>query len=252
MNEAEGTQSCNLLLEVRAGAFVAWPENRPRPDDTWFDPSALAAAGHTGTGGTAGRGATVLFEAEGQRMVLRHYRRGGLVRHFSDDLYLRTGLRNSRPWRELALLTRLHAGGMPVPPPIAARVAPTSGLSPWYRGDLVTGYLPGTRSLAEALRDGPLDADTWSRIGNTIARFHSLAVDHADLNAHNVLLDEAGAAYLLDFDRARLRMRPRGRWSHGNLGRLHHSLGKLRRAEPDFPFGESEWKRLLAGYRSAG
>lgn len=251
MNDAEGAQTCNLRLEVRAGAFVVWPDNGPRPDDAWFDPAALAAAGHTGASGTAGRGATVLFEADGRRLVLRHYRRGGLVRHLSDDLYLRTGLRNSRPWRELALLTRLYAGGMPVPAPVAARIAPTGGLSPWYRGDLVTGYLPGTRTLAETLQDGPLDAATWPQIGVTIARFHALAVDHADLNAHNVLLDEAGDVYLIDFDRARLRLRPRGRWSHGNLARLHRSLGKLRAGDPDFAFREGEWQRLLAGYRSA-
>jgi 3-deoxy-D-manno-octulosonic acid kinase len=252
VNNAEEGQTCNLRLEVRAGAFVAWPETGPRPDDVWFDPEALAAAGHTGAGGTAGRGATVLFEADGRRLVLRHYRRGGLVRHLSDDLYLRTGLRNSRPWRELALLTRLHAGGMPVPPPVAARVSPVSGFSPWYRGDLVTEYLPGTRTLAEALREGPLDDDAWPRIGMTIAGFHGLAVDHADLNAHNVLLDGDGVVYLIDFDRARVRLRPRGRWSHGNLGRLYHSLNKLQRTEPYFAFSEGEWQRLLAGYRSTG
>mgnify|MGYP006421682893 CR=1 FL=1 len=252
MSEVEGAQSCNLRLEVRRGSFVVWPEDGPRPDATWFDPAALAAAGHTGASGTAGRGATVLFAADDRRLVLRHYRRGGLVRHLSDDLYLRTGLRNSRPWRELALLTRLHAGGMPVPRPIAARVAPTAALSPLYRGDLVTEYLPGTRTLAEALRNGPLDTATWPQIGVTIARFHALAVDHADLNAHNLLLDEADNVYLIDFDRVRLRLRPRGRWCHGNLARLHHSLGKLWRTEPEFAFGEGEWQRLLAGYRSAG
>jgi len=252
VSEVEGTQSCNLQLEVRGGSFVVWPDNGPRPDNTWFDPAALAAAGYTGASGTAGRGATVLFEADGRRLVLRYYRRGGIVRHLSDDLYLRTGLRNSRPWRELALLTRLHAGGMPVPRPIAARVTPTTALSHLYRGDLVTEYLPGTRTLAEALRQGPLDASTWPQIGVTIARFHALAVDHADLNAHNLLLDEDDNVYMIDFDRARLRLRPRGRWSHGNLARLHRSLGKLRRADPEFAFGEGEWQRLLAGYRAAG
>lgn len=251
MNNAPGVQTCNLLLEVREGAFVIWPDNGPCPDNAWFDPVALAAAGYTGASGTAGRGATVLFEADGRRLVLRHYRRGGLIRHLSDDLYVRTGLHNSRPWRELALLTRLHAGGMPVPPPIAARIAPPAGLSPLYRGDLVTEYLPRTRTLAEALRHGPLDSATWPQIGATIARFHALAVDHADLNAHNVLLDDDGDVYLIDFDRARLRLRPGGRWSHGNLVRLYRSLGKLRAGDPEFSFGEGEWQRLVAGYRAS-
>ena len=252
MSQVERAQSCNLRLEVRGGAFVAWPDPGPRPDDAWFDPAALAVAGHTGPGGTAGRGATVLFEAHGRRLILRHYRRGGLVRHLSDDRYLRVGLRNSRPWRELALLTRLHTGDMPVPRPMAARIAPVGALSPWYRGDLVTEYLPRTRTLAEALRHGPLDADAWPRIGATIARFHALAVDHADLNAHNVLLDDADRVYLIDFDRARLRLRPFGRWCHRNLARLRHSLFGLRAIESRHALVEGEWQRLLAGYRGSG
>ena len=248
MNQPTTPPTCSLRLEVRAGHIIIWPDGSERPEDDWFDPAALAASGRAAPGGT-GRGSTLRFEAGGRDLLLRHYRRGGMARHLSDDRYLRVGLRRSRPWRELALLTRLHAGGMPVPAPVAARVSPGGPLSPWYRGDLITVYLEGTHTLAAALRDGALDADDWPRIGAVIGSFHRIGVDHADLNAHNILLDAAGAAYLIDFDRARLRFA--GPWRRRNLARLKRSLDKLREAGSAPGFGEGAWQRLLAGYRSA-
>lgn len=251
MSSGGDMADCRLRLEVRDGAFVIWPEGGMRPEDAWFDPVELAASDGTSEGGT-GRGATVLFDAGGHRLVLRHYRRGGMVRHLVTDRYLRTGVRNSRPWRELAILTRLHAGGMPVPRPVAARIVPAGILSPWYRGDLVTGYIAGTGTLAETVRAGSPGEETWSAIGATIANFHAAGVDHADLNAHNILLDDHGRVYLIDFDRARLRLRARGHWARGNIARLRHSLDKLAAQEEKFAFSDTEWAALERGYREGG
>ena len=246
MSEAEETPTCSLRLEATRKGLVIWPDGGLAPALDWFDPEALAASGQARAGGV-GRGATVRFHSAGRECVLRHYRRGGLASRVTEDRYLRTGLRNSRPWRELALLVRLHAGGMPVPPPLAARVQPLGPLSPWYRGDLVTEWLPDTRTLAQALGEGPLDEAVWAAIGRTLRRFHSVGVDHADLNAHNILLGADGAVYVIDFDRARLR-RP-GRWQQGNLERLRRSLDKLRdQGGGGFAFGEDDWRRLRAGY----
>lgn len=239
--------SCSLCLEADRGTVVIWPDGRERPDPAWFDRDALAASGRASAGGT-GRGATVRFDADGRSLLLRHYRRGGLPSRLVDDRYVRTGLRRSRPWRELALLTRLDAGGMPVPPPVAARITLESPFLPWYRGDLITGYLGGTRTLVEAMRAGRVDDASWPAIGATIARFHAAGVDHADLNAHNVLLDDSGNVYLIDFDRARLRFL--GPWRRRNLARLRRSLDKLQAAEPGLGFNEGAWQRLLGGYRS--
>lgn len=252
MSQAPNVAECHLRLEVRGRAVVVWPDGGMRPEDAWFDPHALTASGGGSAGGT-GRGGTLLFDADGHRLILRHYRRGGMVRHLVSDRYLRTGVRNSRPWRELAILARLHAGGMPVPRPYAARIAPAGILSPWYRGDLVTGYLAGTRTLAESIRVASPEETTWFAIGETIARFHAAGVDHADLNAHNVLLDESGTVYLIDFDRARLRSRPGRRWAEGNLARLRRSLDKLTsQEEAGFTFSEADWAALERGYRDAG
>ncbi|MDZ7747939.1 MAG: 3-deoxy-D-manno-octulosonic acid kinase [Halofilum sp. (in: g-proteobacteria)] len=248
MTDTAATPTCSLRLQHRAGAVLIWPEGAPEPDPAWFDPDALAARGRLEAAG-AGRGDARRFEAGGRTLVLRHYRRGGLAQHVSQDKYLRTGLRQSRPWRELALLTRLAAGEMPVPSPVAARVAPVAPLSPWYRGDLLTEYLHDTRTVADALRADGADAVDWARIGATIAAFHSVGVDHADLNAHNILLDGAERVYLIDFDRARLRLG--SAWQRRNLRRLRRSLDKLSLGMGGVVFGESQWRRLLAGYRAA-
>jgi hypothetical protein len=69
---------------------------------------------------------------------------------------------------------------------------------------------------------------------------------HADLTAHNILLDAAGVPYLLDFDRGRLRAP--GRWRVGNLARLQRSLRKIRPRLAAGSYTQREWQWLLAGY----
>ena len=239
--------TCSLRLEIERGRCLMWPDGADRPDPDWFEPDALAAAGRARVGGT-GRGATVYFEDGERTLVLRHYRRGGFPQRLSEDAYLRAGLRRSRPWRELALLTRLHAGGLPVPRPVGARVVLPASLAPVYRGDLITEYLADARTLTEVLRHGAIDPEKWEAIGVTLARFHAVGVDHADLNAHNIVLGTGDAVHLIDFDRARLRRHP-GRWAARNLTRLRRSLDKLAGSPPGIAFDEAAWQRLRQGYR---
>ena len=82
-----------------------------------------------------------------------------------------------------------------------------------------------------------------------LARFHRAGVWHADLTAHNILLDQDGRSYLLDFDRGRLR-RP-GHWRQRNLARLLRSLRKIRPQVSETAYPEPQWQWLLAGYAAA-
>ena len=79
-----------------------------------------------------------------------------------------------------------------------------------------------------------------------IARFHRAGLDHADLNAHNILFDDAGRGWLIDFDRGVLRI-PATRWRERNLKRLLRSLLKLRgaRSREDV---EQDYARLRRAY----
>lgn len=239
----------DLRVETIGPDCLVWVDDRWRPRLDWFEPQWYREQGLVhGAGG--GRGAAVYAELHGTPVVLRHYCRGGAVRRLLQDRYIWHGLHATRPWRELALQARLHAADLPVPLPIGARLRRDRPGSPFYRADLLTGRLSRTRTLAQALVSGPLEQAGWHAVGATIARFHRAGVDHADLNAHNILLDADGAAYLIDFDRGRLR-RATGRWCRRNLQRLQRSLTKLERLEPRFHFDGDGWEALERGWREA-
>jgi 3-deoxy-D-manno-octulosonic acid kinase len=78
---------------------------------------------------------------------------------------------------------------------------------------------------------------------------HRAGVDHADLNAHNILLDSQGVVSVIDFDRGRLRSP--GSWRNANLLRLHRSLGKIARSLPPDRFTAAVWSGFMAAYQSA-
>jgi 3-deoxy-D-manno-octulosonic acid kinase len=189
-----------------------------------------------------GRGTVAFLRAGDRRWVLRHYRRGGLVARLLDDTYLWTGADRTRSFREWRLLRRLREWGLPVPRPVAARYS-RSGLV--YRADLLTEELPTRRTLAQALAAAPLDAAAWHAVGACIGRLHARGVQHADLNAHNLLLGDDGAVYVLDFDRGRVR--PRGAWEQAVLERLRRSLAKVTTDLPPGRFDETAWAALLTG-----
>lgn len=212
-----------------------------QPDERIFDRAYWRARGALAE--SAGGRGTVAFIADGaRRWVLRHYRRGGLVARVLDDAYLWTGADRTRAFREWRLLCELHGAGLPVPRPVAASYARTG---PLYRADLITEELPTRRTVAHALADAPLDAAAWRAIGACVGRLHAHGVQHADLNAHNLLLGPDGAVYVLDFDRGRLRRR--GAWERAVLGRLQRSLRKVTASLPGDRFDDAAWQALLQG-----
>lgn len=173
-------------------------------------------------GGRGGRGGAVLVQDEFGTGLLRHYRRGGLVGHWVRESYLFLGEERTRCVRELRLLAHLYRRGLPVPRPVFATWR-RHGL--FYRADLMTLLIPDACTVAERLRAAPGQVP-WEKIGMMIARFHRAGAFHADLNAHNILLDGAGKVWLIDFDRGRLRP-PAVAWQQANLQRLKRSLDKL-------------------------
>jgi len=193
--------------------------------------------------GRGGRGSATLVRGDFGEGVLRHYRRGGLVGRFVADRYLYLGEPQVRSLREFQLLVELQRRGLPAPRPLLAGWR-RSGL--FYRADLLTRRIPDSDTLAERLPRG-LDDALWRRVGETIARFHSQGVFHADLNAHNLLIDADERVWLIDFDRGALRV-PSQDWQRANLRRLRRSLDKLGGV------AEVSWATLLDGYgaRMAG
>ena len=209
---------------------------------SWFDLNWWRGQGQQ-VHSAPGRGESYFVDVDLQdrhyAMVWRHYRRGGLVSRFSEDSYLWQGMAKTRPWQELHLTADLHARGLPVPRPLAAQIV-REGL--FYRADLLTERLSQVQSMAQQLADAPATLP-WATIGHTVARFHSVGLDHVDLNIRNILIAEDQQVYLIDFDRCRLRSPKRG-WQKSNLDRLQRSIRK------EFSGTEMEqgWQQLLQGY----
>jgi 3-deoxy-D-manno-octulosonic acid kinase len=202
------------------------------------------ARGQAPARAVGGRGQAWIVAGAATPWVLRHYRRGGLAARFTGDLYFWSGLLHTRPWREWRLLADLYyEEGLPVPQPVAAQVRRQG---PCYRGDLITALIPDSRSLAARWQAVERTDIPWADIGACIRRFHTAGVYHADLNAHNILLDGHGRVYLIDFDRGRRRP-PAAAWQRANLKRLQRSLAKL---SPSGTADAASWNTLLEGYRS--
>ncbi|ASJ71479.1 3-deoxy-D-manno-octulosonic acid kinase [Granulosicoccus antarcticus] len=200
-------------------------------DPIIFDEQQLSARKMITGAAKAGRGNTFFFTFGGQALVLRHYHRGGLVQRLSKDRYLFTGLERTRSMHEFDVMAQLHQQGFPVSVPYACQVV-HQGL--FYRASLVTHKLDA-QTLAERLATltlRPLTQKVWADMGETLARLHAKGIYHADLNAHNIMLNEDNdKVSVIDFDRAQPRTLPAGNpasgWCLSNIQRLERSLVKI-------------------------
>lgn len=193
---------------------------------------------------SSGRGEAVLIEAPAP-MVLRTYRRGGLVRHFSQRRFIFNGLASTRPFRELQLLHTMHEAGLPVPLGIAGRIS-RFGLA--YEASILMQQIPRCQEVHQRIQSGALNNSLWQQIGGVIRRMHDLQVYHHDLNIHNILIDDDDKLWLIDFDKCGIK-RGNG-WKAGNVERLHRSLLKEQsRAQQDYYFNDDNWQALNAGYQ---
>ena len=226
------------------GAMLADPASLI--NESMFEPKFWADRGEL-SAVSGGRGATWFLESGPRRWVLRHYLRGGFAARLCKDRYLWAGEERVRSFAEYRLLADLAERGLPVPRPLAARYQ-RHGLS--YRCDLIMERIADSEPLSAMLGAAPVSDASWRAIGAAIARLHGGGVDHADLNAHNILLDSRGFVSVIDFDRGRVRKR--GAWMAHNLQRLHRSLAKISRQLPPDRFSGESWKCLLAGYGPTG
>jgi 3-deoxy-D-manno-octulosonic acid kinase len=244
MNDAER----HVVEPVRAatsdGAILFDRACIAQADGAWLDPAHWR--GSQAQDGRGGRGAVWRVEGSFGAGVLRHYRRGGFVARLNRDRYLWRGEEATRSFREFRLLAELRRRGLNVPQPLVAGYARQGA---FYRADLLTALIGSAQTLAEQVAEGLPEVAAWQRLGMTLAHFHAEGVYHADLNAHNIMLDAEGAIWLIDFDRGELRGAAAG-WKRANLDRLQRSLRKLGAARQA---GWSEaWQALRSSYRAAG
>ena len=212
-----------------------------QPEPAWFDPAHWGEAAQAV--GEGGRGGAWFLQTGAGDAVLRHYLRGGWMASLSRDGHLWRGIQRVRSFAEFRLLRQLRAKKLPVPLPFAAWYR-REGMH--YRAAILLQRLQDVHAFATLAADG---SAPWGPAGQLVARFHRAGLDHADLNAHNILFDGAGRGWMIDFDRSRLRIPATG-WREANLRRLHRSLLKRRGASSQAEV-EAGFSRLRDAYDAA-
>ncbi|RCU51760.1 3-deoxy-D-manno-octulosonic acid kinase [Corallincola holothuriorum] len=227
--------------------LVFWhsPLNPP-PSREWFSANHWRSLDAI-SGESHGRGVTYFINFQSHCWVLRHYHRGGMIAHISDDQYFYSGLKNTRVWREFQLLQQMHQLGLPVPLPIAGHIC-RRGL--FYRADLIIERIANASDLFQQLQQQALSAKQWQQVGEIIGQFHAAGIYHADLNIHNVLQDNQGRFFLIDFDRGEQRS-PAHQWQNDNLMRLLRSCRKEANRVQKWHWQEDDWQLLMQGYRQS-
>lgn len=172
-------------------------------------------------GSAQGRGTTWFVETQTIEGALRHYRRGGLFGKLVKDQYWFSSWDKTRSYQEFQLLQTLIKAGVNVPRPIAAQ-ATKMGI--YYKADLLSEKIPNARDLVSILREQALPESMYRKIGKEIRKMHQAQVNHTDLNIHNILIDDQGRIWIIDFDKCR--QQSGNTWKQDNLRRLRRSFDK--------------------------
>lgn len=130
-------------------------------------------------------------------VVVKHYRRGGLIRHLVKGRYFRIG--KTRSQREFEQLSIARALGINAPQPIAYA----------HRGGLLYSAWLAARAVEEPITLARLslqNADEARRAAASAVEQIALLIQnnvlHVDLHPGNVVVDNCRRVYLVDFDKA--------------------------------------------------
>lgn len=224
--------------------ILSHPEFSDQINLNWFDPNFWQQQKKI-VGAKKGRATAWFFKQAELTAVLRHYWRGGLVGKLLSDQYLYMGHKKTRVYQEFSLMVELIELGLNVPKPIAAKVSRHGFI---YRGDIITEAVSGAKSVLDILIERPLSETETKKIAQTIAQFHKKGVYHADLNINNILFDDSGDVYIIDFDRGEIK-NPAFQWQQSNMSRLERSFLKEQSRNTTFYWQANDWQTLSHFYK---
>jgi tRNA A-37 threonylcarbamoyl transferase component Bud32 len=197
----------------------------------------------------AGRGPAWRVElGDGPPLVIKHYRRGGLLGKLRGDRY--TGV--NRQFEEIRVCQAARAAGLRVPLIQCLWVERAGRFS--SRMAAATREIPGARDLFHTLgelREAPERGLLLAAVATEVRKLHDAGILHPDLNLGNILV--AGSVneaeiHLIDFDRASVMDRPLDRKERQSaLTRMYRSLAKLSRPAPP-PLSPEEKELFLSSY----
>lgn len=230
-----------VIIQQDSRAIVYDADALPAIEAQQFEPEYWRGQGAL-SGSAPGRGTSWFIDAPWGSSVLRQYRRGGMVARFNRNHYLYTGRERSRPFREFHVLENMAADGLRVPAPQAALCA---ARGPVYQAALITRRIAPASALVEHFVDEEFD---WQRLGAELRTFFNAGMEHADLNARNILIHQKSqAAWVIDLDASTYNPSRPGD-GQDQLARLKRSMHKL------WPAGAppliQAWEKLLKGHAS--
>jgi 3-deoxy-D-manno-octulosonic acid kinase len=154
--------------------------------------------------------------------VVKHYRRGGLIRWVNRGSYLKLG--KTRPQREFEFLETVGRLGIAAPEPLAWV---TKG-GYCYRGWLAMRHIDHMGNLVDVCRENPSRAKAaMAEMSSQIELLLRHKVFHVDLHPGNIILTKDGKIYITDWDK--------GRFYRGTRQQLKARLG-------------SRWQRAVEKY----
>ena len=151
-------------------------------------------------------------------VVIKHHRRGGLMRYLLKQRYLKLG--KTRAQIEFELLQVVRNLGINAPEPVAyahrGRI--------FYQAWLISRAIKHPLSLALlSLKDEKKARQAMESVIGQISLLIQNGILHVDMHPGNVAVDTCGHAYLLDFDK--------GHNYHGNSKKLaDRYINRWRRA----------------------
>ncbi|MBT8351289.1 MAG: lipopolysaccharide kinase InaA family protein [Deltaproteobacteria bacterium] len=160
-------------------------------------------------------------------VVVKFYHRGGMLRHFIKNSYLKCG--KTRGEREYELLQKVRNSGISAPEPIAFAYRGSF----FYQAWLVTREVKQHLTLAQiSLADQNLAGFLMQEVVKQISMLINDNILHVDLHPGNIIVDQRNQIYFIDFDKGsiysgsknKLRNRYVSRW---NRAVLKHKLPKI-------------------------
>jgi tRNA A-37 threonylcarbamoyl transferase component Bud32 len=174
-----------------------------------------------------GRGKVLIIKGRRGEVAIRKYRHGGLLRRLTGDLFFF----GSRPFQEVVVTEEARSAGVSTLEILAA--IRERGWGGWYRGYLITDYLPAARDLIHYLDQQLGKArrrEVIEKAAEAVRKIHQAGIYHADLHLKNFLVEEGKGVkvYLIDFDKSAVfpSLNPSRRMK--NLKRLDRSVEKLK------------------------
>jgi 3-deoxy-D-manno-octulosonic acid kinase len=227
-----------VRLRLHEGALLAFSEG--------FEDAVARVAARPdvlggGTLGLAGRGPVAVVPTPHGALVVREYRKGGMLRGVRGRLFRG----RFRPLDELVLLRRCAGARVPVPEAVGAVVL---GARSGWRGFLLTREVEGAVDLESVLYErGAAGREVLRAAGRAVRSLHDAGVRHADLHPKNLLVDGADRVVVIDLDRARAFDGPLPHEHRlSNLERLGRAVEKHRLR--GMPVSRRHALRFLEGY----